>query len=443
MKKTTLNRWRNVVASLVVGALAASSAFAQETALKSEHGATPEPIQEAALDKLLEGVDVCAPPKGVDEEYWASLIPEGNEITPERFALGKKLYFERRLSSDGTVSCATCHDIKRGFGDARPTSEGVGDQLGNRNAPPTFNVTFLHTMFWDGRSPTVEHQAMQPIVNPIEMGMPLDPEKIVAGIKDDPEYKAMFQAAYGRDVNYPDVGNALGVFERALVFVDNPFFRYMNGDENAISADAKEGWKIFNNQGRCASCHQISPTNPVGSNNKFHNIGVAAHKQDFETMASRALAALESDASEAAVDELALNSDLSELGRFIVTKNPTDIGAYRTSPLANVGVSGPYMHDGSMETLWDVVDHYNKGGVPNRYLDGGIEPLNLTDRQVDQLVAFLFTLTDVRFADDNAKEFAKQRSAAAKSRPERDVEVSTRRVLSFEKFDATASKKGE
>ena len=118
MKKTTLNRWRNVVASLVVGALAASPAFAQETALKSEHGATPEPIQEAALDKLLEGVDVCAPPKGVDEEYWASLIPEGNEITPERFALGKKLYFERRLSSDGTVSCATCHDILRGFGDA-------------------------------------------------------------------------------------------------------------------------------------------------------------------------------------------------------------------------------------------------------------------------------------------------------------------------------------
>ncbi|MBR5244067.1 MAG: hypothetical protein IKW13_07525, partial [Thermoguttaceae bacterium] len=143
------------------------------------------------------------------------------------------------------------------------------------------------------------------------------------------------------------------------------------------------------------------------------------------------------------VDELALNSDLSELGRFIVTKNPTDIGAYRTSPLTNVGVSGPYMHDGSMETLWDVVDHYNKGGVPNRYLDGGIEPLNLTDRQVDQLVAFLFSLTDVRFADENAKEFAKQRSAAAKSRPERDVDVSTRRVLTFEKFDATAAKKGE
>lgn len=419
MKNTTLKRWRNVAAALVVGALSASSAFAQETTLKSEHGATPEPIQEAVLDKLLEGVDVCAPPKGIDEELWFALTAD-NEITPERFALGKKLYFDRRLSADDTVSCATCHDITRGFGDARPTSEGIGGQLGKRNAPPTFNVAFLRSMFWDGRSPTVEHQAMQPIVNPIEMGMPLDEEKIIAKIKDDPEYIEMFDAAYGSEVNYEDIGNAIGAFERALVFIDNPFFRYLNGDEDAISEDAKEGWKIYNDQGRCATCHPLGATNPVGSDSQFYNIGVSAHAQDFESLAKRALKALESDDSEAAVDELALNTDLGELGRFVITKKPEDIGAFRTTPVLNVGVTGPYMHDGSMETLWDVIDHYNKGGIANPYLDKEIVPLKLTERQVDQLVEFLFTLTDVRLADENAKEFEKQRAAAAKSRPERD-----------------------
>ncbi len=446
MHDNFLKRTRFLAAFVcAASAFYATSVFAQPSPDKGEHGAFAETQQEAALDKLLADVDLFATPTGVDAEYWASLIPEGNELTKERFELGKKLYFERRLSLDLTVSCATCHDILRGFGDARPTSEGVDGKLGNRNAPPTFNVTLLHTMFWDGRSPTVEHQAMQPIVNPVEMAMPLDEATIIAGIKDDPEYQAMFQAAYGRDVNYADVGNALGVFERCLVFLDNPFFRYMQGDEDAISADAKEGWKIFNNEGRCVSCHQISPSNPMGTNNKFQNIGVAAHKQDFEKLAARALAALEADDSEAALDELALNSDMSELGRFIVTRNPADIGAFRTAPLANVGVTGPYMHDGSMETLWDVVDHYNKGGVPNLYLDGGIEPLDLSERQIDQLVAFLFTLTDVRLADQNAQKFAEQRAAAAKSRPERDAEVASRRVLSFEKFAApqSADKKGE
>ena len=386
---------------------------------------------------MLNGVDPVAKPTGVDASYWNALVPEGNESTPERFALGKKLFFDRRLSSDGTVSCATCHDVSRGFADDRPTSEGVGGKLGVRNSPTAACSAFFYRLFWDGRSPNLEHQALQPIVNRREMGRPLDSEAVVAGIAADPEYKAMFQAAYGRDVNYADVGNALAVFERGLNFTDNPFFRYLRGDENAISADAKEGWKIFNDRGRCVSCHQVSPSNPIGTNHKFHNIGVDDPAPDFATLAKRAATALdESPLEERTTEELAFDPELNKLGRFNVTALANDVGAFRTQQLLNVGVTAPYMRDGSLATLWDVVDHYNKGGTPSLAHDGGIEPLNLSERQIEQLVAFLFSLTDVRFGAENAREFERQRAAASQNRPERDDEAASRRVLLFERFQA-------
>ncbi len=412
-----------------------SSDRARRGALENERGASPEEVQEAALDQMLNGVDPVAKPAGVDASYWNALVPEGNESTPERFALGKKLFFDRRLSSDGTVSCATCHDVSRGLADDRPTSEGVGGKLGVRNSPTAACSAFFYRLFWDGRSPNLEHQALQPIVNSREMGRPLDSEAVVAEIADDPEYKAMFQAAYGRDVNYADVGNALAVFERGLNFTDNPFFRYLRGDENAITADAKEGWKIFNDRGRCVSCHQISPSNPIGTNHKFHNIGVDAPAPDFATLAKRAKTALdENPLPERTTEELAFDPELNKLGRFNVTALANDVGGFRTQQLLNVGVTAPYMRDGSLATLWDVVDHYNKGGEPSLAHDGGVEPLNLSERQVEQLVAFLFSLTDVRFGAENAREFERQRAVATQRRPERDDEAASRRTLLFERF---------
>ncbi len=438
---------------------ATSLLFAQQLP-RGEHGQTLERVQETEFLRLQRGgyFDIESPvPYGVDRDYWNSLVPEGNETTEARYALGKKLYFDTRLSIDGTVSCATCHDVTRGFGDALPTSEGVDKmvegggkvkQFGTRNAPTTMNIALLHSMFWDGRSPTIEHQAMQPIINPVEMGMPNDEATIIANIKDDPEYQKMFQDAYGHGVNYQDIGNALAVFERSFVFMDNPFFRNVaeiservrRGEKIAgdqfpgFSPEAWEGWKIFNREGRCNSCHQISPSNPLGTDNKFHNIGVAAHNRDFDRLASEAIVELKKDSSDEALDKLALTTDMGELGRFMITKNLNDMGAFRTPILLNVGITGPYMHDGSFKTLWDVVDHYNKGGIPNAYLDGGIEPLNLTDRQVDALVAFLFALTDVRFAEQNQREFMRQRMIANQSRPERDNGIASRKTLSFEKY---------
>ena len=411
---------------------------------QGHHGAATEEYQQRILDTLRpESGATNYVPNGVDPVYWNSLIPKENEITPARIALGRKLYFEPKLSADGTVSCATCHDVTRGFSDQQPTSEGIGGQFGTKNSPTTMNVTLLHTMFWDGRSPSVDHQAMQPIINPVEMGVEDNEAVIIAGIKDDPEYQKMFQGAYGREMNFQDIGRAIATFERTLNFLDSPFRRYQNGDQNAMSADAVEGWKLFNREGRCTACHTMSPSNPLGTDNKFHNIGISASHQDFPRLAADAAKILQQDSSDKILDELALASEYGELGRFTVTHNTCEIGAFRTPMLVNVGITGPYMHDGSMKTLWDVVDHYNAGGEPNLFLDGGIEPLNLTDRQVDQLVAFLFALTDVRFEKENAKKYQEQFSTARRERPERNLPVAQRKVLSFENFQYPQSAEGE
>jgi cytochrome c peroxidase len=176
----------------------------------------------------------------------------------------------------------------------------------------------------------------------------------------------------------------------------------------------------------------MTPSNPLGSDHRFHNIGVSARHQDFEGLAKKALVALGEEASEQKLDELAIGTDLSELGRFMVTRNRADIGAFRTPLILNIGITAPYMHDGSLATLWDVIDHYNKGGEANLYLDGGIEPLALTEKEIDQLVALLFSLTDVRFAGQNQREFERQQAASQQNRPVRDEGLALRRTLPFE-----------
>lgn len=399
---------------------------------KTDHGAATMEYQIKELGRLLPSVDVSKVPPGFDYVVWEAFIPEDNAMTAERVALGRKLYFDKRLSADGTVSCATCHDVTRGFTDQLKVSEGINDQLGRRNAPTTLNVVLLQTVFLDGRSPTLEHQAKQPIINTIEMGMP-DGQAAVDAIKDDAEYKAAFQKAYGRTVNYDDVGRAIAAFERTLVFVDSGFRRFLNGDEDAISPDAKKGWELYNEKGRCVACHPINPSNPLGTDNRFHNVGVSARHQDFEGLAKRGLKAMKEDPSEQKLDELALSTDMSELGRFMVTKNRSDIGAFRTPLLLNIGITPPYMHDGTVETLWDVMDHYNKGGEANLFLDGGMEPLALTEEEINSIVALLFSFTDVRFAEQNQQQFERQKAQAEKKRPLRDDDMAFRLKLAFEK----------
>ena len=398
---------------------------------QGKHGDASAEQQLAEFQKLKLPPDVAKAPAGLDPVVWAAYVPADNQMTPERVELGRKLYFDTRLSVDNSVSCATCHDVTRGFTDQRAVSEGVKNQLGKRNAPTTLNAVLLQTFFWDGRAPSLDHQARMPILNPVEMGMP-DEATALKAIRDVPEYQEAFKKAYGREMNYEDVGRAIAAFERTLVFVDSPFRRFLNGDATAISAQARAGFDLFNGKARCAACHQMNPSNPLGTDNRFHNVGVSARHQNFEDLAQKALKALAEGASEQKLDELAVGTDLSELGRFMVTHNRSEIGSFRTPQILNIGITGPYMHDGSMATLWDVMDHYNKGGEANPFLDGGIEPLALTEEEIDQLVAFLFTLTDDRFAADNQRQFDLQKAAAKKQRPFRDEAMAMRKVLPFE-----------
>lgn len=402
--------------------------YADPTA--ADHGAAPFAKQLQITDTLTAGFDPAVGPKWVDPVIWKALIPDGNAPTAARIALGRKLYFDPRLSKDKTVACATCHDATRSFTDRRPASEGIGGKVGRRNSPTTMNAALLTSQFWDGRAATLEEQAVLPITNPIEMGQP-DGAAVLAAIATDPSYAPMFQAAYGRAAKFEDVGRALASFERTLIFLDAPFDRWARGEAGAISDEAKRGFVLFNGKGRCMTCHPMSTANPIGADGRFHNIGVSARHQDFTALAGKALAILAKSGTNATIDELALGGDTSELGRFVVTRIESDIGGFRTSQIRNIGITGPYMHDGSMQTLWDVIDHYNRGGEANPYLDGGIEPLALSSTEIDELVAFLFTLTDRRFADPNAAALAEQRAKAAKTRPFRDEDLAQRRKIAF------------
>ena len=422
-----------IIASTALAGLAAGCTgigYADPTP-SANHGAAPFEDQLKKIDPLVAGFDpAAAPPKWVDPVVWKSLIPEDNAPNAARIALGRKLYFDPKLSKDGTVACATCHDVTRSFTDLRPASEGIGGKVGRRSAPTTMNAALLTSQFWDGRAARLEDQAILPIVNSIEMGQP-NGEAVLAAIAADPSYAPMFQAAYGRAPKYEDVGRAIASFERTLIFLDAPFDAWLRGDAKAISDEAKRGFVLYNGKARCATCHPLSAANPVGSDGRFHNIGVSARHQDFVGLAAKALELLAKNGSKAQIDELALGSDVAELGRFVVTRIEPDIGGFRTSQVRNIGITAPYMHDGSLATLWDVMDHYNKGGEQNPYLDGGIEPLALSEGEVNELVAFLFTLTDRRFADANAKALDSQRARAKQTRPFRDDELAQRRKVTF------------
>ncbi len=290
----------------------------------------------------------------------AAYVPENNPMSEARIELGRKLYFDPRLSKDGTISCATCHDPDKGFSDGRPTSMGIGRQTGSRNAPTVMNRLFSQEQFWDGRAADVEAQALGPIQNPIEMGHTL--EGMVSSLQSVTGYGPALQAAFGSPEITPDrVSRAIAAYERTVLAGNSPFDRYQAGEKAALSGSAVRGMALFNDSGRanCVTCH-------AGFNftdESYHNLGVGMDRPN------------------------------PDWGRFGVSKNEFDKGAFKTPTLRNVTQSGPYMHDGSEATLLDVVNFYDKGGVPNRWLSKEIKPLHLTDQDRADLVAFLEALT--------------------------------------------------
>ncbi|HEY9157939.1 cytochrome-c peroxidase [Candidatus Binatus sp.] len=358
---------------------------------------------------------------GFPADLYSWVIPPDNPQTPAKIALGKALFFDDRLSADGKISCDHCHAPAKGFTDQLPTSMGIRAQFGQRNAPTVLNALFNVTQFWDGRAPSLEAQVQGPVTNPVEMGMK-STDDAVAKVKAIPEYGKQFQDVFGHDVTFADIERAIAAYERTQLAFDSPFDKFIAGDPSAISDSAKRGWSIFNGKGRCMSCHAWNPTQPLFTDQKFHNIGVSAHNANFVPLARKALDTLSQSGGNAEeIDKLAIGTDMSGLGRFLVTKQPHDIGAFRTMSLRNLLVTQPYFHDGSQVTLWDTIDHYNKGGVQNPYLDGGIVPLGLSEAEEDDLVAFLASLTSPEYADAAKQEYDLQFKRSRTNRPQRDT----------------------
>lgn len=328
-------------------------------------------------------------------------IPADNPQTPAKVALGKRLYEDKRFSSDGTVSCATCHDPAKAFADGLPVAEGVGKQKGTRNSPTVLNAVYYTAQFWDGRRATLEEQAKDPLVNPVEHGLK-DHGPILEVIRSDPSYLGEFREVFGVEpdkLTIDHVVKAIASFERTVVSGDSPFDRYLYGrDPNAMSASAIRGLEIYRTKGRCQDCHAIGQTSATFTDNLFHNLGVGFKRieKNFMPVATAFRKAKEAGKN---VDESILTTvEASELGRFVVTLRPSDIGRFKTPTIRNAAVTAPYMHDGSIATLEEVIELYDRGGDANPLLDSGIRPLNLTPQEKADLVEFMKALTSPQFA---------------------------------------------
>ena len=328
-----------------------------------------------------------------------------------------------RLSGDGTVACSTCHDPDRAFTDGRPLSVGIHGRVGQRNAPTILNALYNKHQFWDGRVDTLEEQAALPITNPFEMGAASITDA-VSRIAGDKDYQTRFTQVFGRDVNEQDLLSAIATYERTLASFNSPFDHFIAGETNAINDSAKRGWELFNTKARCQLCHALTDNQrdtTLFMDNDFHNIGVGILRHDVGPLAQQAQREL-AQGKLPDIDIAAIASNLSVLGRFLVTKKQNDIASFKTPGLRNLLVTGPYFHDGSMETLWDVMDHYNKGdGIKNPWLDKDMQPLALSESEIDDVVAFLASLTSPQYKEASDREYARQRALSKVSRPQRDT----------------------
>jgi len=310
----------------------------------------PTPVPRDSLPEKLSRTVI---PVGLKERE----VPKDNPLTEERVSLGRKLFFDPILSADKTVACATCHQPERGFAGPEDGARGIGGRRTPRKAPTLLNRAYGTAFFWDGRETTLEAQALRPIEDPAEMGSTLS--DVVKRLGADKDYKARFEAAFADGVTETNVGRALAGFERVLLRGDSAVDRFRTkGEHDALTPKEREGLWLYESKARCWRCHG-------GANftdERYHNTGVSWDKET------------------------------PDLGRGGVTKRDEDRGKFKTPTLRGVVRTAPYMHDGSIRTLEDVVDFYNRGGGANKHLDPVLGPLELSKDEVAALVAFLKAL---------------------------------------------------
>lgn len=290
-------------------------------------------------------------------------IPADNPMSAEKIKLGKQLYFDTRLSRDDTISCASCHRPDKGWSNGERFATGVRGQVGGRSAPTIINAGYLNTgslkftkqlQFWDGRAIELEGQALGPIQNPIEMDMTL--EEVVTKLNNIQGYRAQFELVFGTAVTAEGIAKSIASFERTILSGDAPFDRFRhNNDQEALSTAAYRGMDIFFNKAHCSACH----TGPNFTDGGFHNVGIG------------------------------MDQDNVDIGRQAISGQAGDRGSFKTPTLREIARTSPYMHDGSLTTLEDVIDYYNRGGYKNDQLDEEMRPLNLTDQEKTDLATFL------------------------------------------------------
>ena len=306
------------------------------------------------------------PPLGLPEVA----VPADNPPTAETVALGRQLYYDKTLSVDNSIACASCHDPGAGFADPNQFSEGVGGELGGRQAPPVMNAAYFTAQFWDGRAASLEEQAGGPVENPIEMAF--THEGVIERLSEDPVYTELFKEAWGEGpIAFEMVAKSIASFERTVLVGNSPFDRYMFGDDKeAMSEDAIRGLDVFTDpeKGNCEVCHEINEEEGYAlfTDNKFHNLGVGAE----------------------------LDGSMADIGRFEVSQVETDKGAFKTPHLRNIADSAPYMHDGHLKTLKEVVDFYVGAGNSNDFRDEEIHELDhLSAQERADLIAFMEALS--------------------------------------------------
>jgi cytochrome c peroxidase len=312
-----------------------------------------------AVGGLVLGLAACATSPAPSGPRVSELSPPpeavDNPSTPDKVALGKQLFFDKRLSGDGSASCETCHVRAKGWTDGEVLSVRPGGVRNTRHSPTLYNVAYLKTWYWDGRAPTLERQ----VAAAWAAQMNADTAKATATIAAVPEYRAQFEKVFGGPPTPERVSMALAAYLRTLNSGDSPWDLYEKGQRSAVSADAIQGYALFTGKGRCVVCH----TPPLYTDSLFHNIGLEAGK------------------------------DKPDPGRFNVTKEPKDTGAFKTPTLRSVAISAPYFHDGSVKTLEEAVRYMASGGKSDPNKDPLLTPTGLTDQEIAKIVAFLNALT--------------------------------------------------